>query len=69
MEQSVSTRKLPVDIEKMMEKRRWSENDNAYVRVGDLPLHRILRAWQSTEKENCEILGFAFENEWMEQSQ
>ena len=69
MEEAVSTRKLPVDIAKLMEKRRYSKTEDTWVRIGDLPLHRILRAWQSTEKENCEILGFAFENEWMEPSQ
>ena len=51
MEQSLSTRKLPVDIEKMMDRRRWSENDNSYVRVGDLPLHRILRAWHKETRD------------------
>ena len=45
MEQSLSTRKLPVDIEKLMEKRRYSHNEDRWVRIGDLPLHRVLRAW------------------------
>lgn len=45
MEEAVSTRKLPVDIEKMMEKRRYSATEGAWVRIGDLPLHRVLRAW------------------------
>ena len=45
MEEAVSTRKLPVDIAKLMNKRRYSHNEDRWVRIGDLPLHRILRAW------------------------
>ena len=45
MEEAVSTRKLPVDIAKLMNKRRYSHNEDRWVRIGDLPLHRVLRAW------------------------
>ena len=45
MEEAVSTRKLPVDIAKLMDKRRYSHNEDRWVRIGDLPLHRVLRAW------------------------
>ena len=45
MEEAVSTRKLPVDIKRLMEKRRYSGTEDKWVRIGDLPLHRILRAW------------------------
>ena len=51
MEQSISKRKLPVDIKKMMEKRRYSSTEDTWVRIGDLPLHRILRAWAKETRD------------------
>mgnify|MGYP001169370086 CR=1 FL=1 len=44
MENVLSTRRIPSDILKIAQSKRYSESKKKYVIIGDLPLHHALRS-------------------------
>ena len=52
MENALATRSIPKDIIKMAHSKRYSESKQDWIKLGEQPLHYVLRILAKEELEN-----------------